>query len=696
MGILQRLLSRDKRLKTKKNFGFPFLDLSKRFGLKKYSKGITIAILVSAAIICGHAVSAQVTPAPAIASLKTVSVPEPDNIAEFIRDKTAAIKLGKSLFWDMQLGSDGITTCASCHFHAGADNRSKNQINPGVERANIDDPVVQDATFQVGGGANYQLRPEDFPLRKLSNPDDASSTVLSDSNDIVSSQGVFYSEFVEVVPGQAEDRVNKKDDPIFNVKGIQVRRVEPRNAPTVIDAVFNFRNFWDGRAQNIFNGVNPWGLRDPNAFVGKATAFNQLELVKVSLKNASLASQALAPPVSTFEMSADGRTFQNIANKLGRVHNYRQIKQEFESNTLERGQRLLPLRPLGKQIVHPEDSVLGSDSRYPKPGLRTMSYEKLIKDAFRPEWWRSNKWVQINSDGSRTIIDRPKSPQKNQYRLIEYNFPLFFGLAIQSYESTLISDNTPFDRYMEGDSSALTEQQKRGLETFQTQGCVGCHFGAEFTIASVSHIRETGRIAPARFGRQPVEDVGFLNNGVRPTKEDRGVGGNDPFGNPLSESRLALKGTFKQLLGEDPPVIATGEENLGVEGAFKVPTLRNVELTAPYFHNGGQLTLEQVLDFYSRGGDFRDGEFPGVLPVLNLSAQDKQDIIAFLKSLTDERVRFEKAPFDHPQLFITNGHPGDQNSVVDDGTGKATDELIEIPAVGRNGGNGTPNFLENQ
>ncbi|WP_392407275.1 hypothetical protein [Chlorogloeopsis fritschii] len=82
------------------------------------------------------------------------------------------------------------------------------------------------------------------------------------------------------------------------------------------------------------------------------------------------------------------------------------------------------------------------------------------------------------------------------------------------------------------------------------------------------------------------------------------------------------------------------------------------------------------------------------MPVLNLSAQDKQDIVAFLKSLTDERVRFEKAPFDHPQLFIPNGHPGDQNSVTDDGTGKATDELIEIPAVGKNGGNAIKNFLE--
>jgi cytochrome c peroxidase len=692
MGILRQILSRNRSSTMKTRWGFVRINPTRL--LSKHLKAVTIAVLVTIAVICGHTVSAQVTPAPALASLKTVAVPEPDNLTEFIKDKAAAIKLGKSFFWDMQLGSDGVMTCASCHFHAGADSRSKNQLNPGIERVGIDQPVVQDTTFQVGGAPNYQLKPEDFPFHKLSDPDDANSTVLSDSNDVVSSHAVFNTEFVDVVPGQAQDKVNQIADPVFNVGGVNVRRVEPRNAPTVIGAVFNFRNFWDGRAQNIFNGVNPWGLRDPNAFVAKGNPNdpNQLELVKISLKNASLASQALSPPISSFEMSADGRTFQEIGDKLGLIHrfSYDDLDDSERGRKLPRklGQKMLGIRPLAKQIVHPEDSVLGDDTRFPNPGLKTGSYEKLIKDAFNPEWWSSKKWVQINSDGSRTIIDKPKSPDKNQYRLIEYNFPLFFGLAIQSYESTLIPDDSPYDRFMEGNTSALTDVQQKGLQAFQDQGCIGCHFGAEFTIASISHLREQGVIAPAQFGQKPIEDVGFLKTGVRPANEDRGIGGDDPFGNPLSQSRLALNGTYKQLTGEDPPVIPTSEDQLGVEAAFKVPTLRNVELTAPYFHNGGQLTLEQVLDFYSRGGDF-----PNVLPVVNLSPEDKKSIVAFLKSLTDERVRLEKAPFDHPQLFVPNGHPGDTHSVTNDGTGKATDEFLEIPAVGRNGGNGTLNFL---
>src|SRR2546422_6814354 len=99
-----------------------------------------------------------------LASLKTVAVPRPTNLARFIKDEKAAIALGKALFWDQQVGSDG-QACASCHFHAGADNRSKNQLHPGLRA------VPPDATFQLGG-PNYQLKASDFPLHKLANPND--------------------------------------------------------------------------------------------------------------------------------------------------------------------------------------------------------------------------------------------------------------------------------------------------------------------------------------------------------------------------------------------------------------------------------------------------------------------------------------------------------------------------------------------
>ena len=65
--------------------------------------------------------------------LRAVAVPTPPNLDEFVRDPAMARALGKALFWDMQVGSDGVQACASCHFRAGADPRSKNQVSPGLK-----------------------------------------------------------------------------------------------------------------------------------------------------------------------------------------------------------------------------------------------------------------------------------------------------------------------------------------------------------------------------------------------------------------------------------------------------------------------------------------------------------------------------------------------------------------------------------
>ncbi|WP_223280216.1 cytochrome-c peroxidase [Nostoc sp. PA-18-2419] len=662
--------------------------------LKSSSKTIVIAAMITVAVIAGNSVSAQITASPA--SLKNVSVPQPDNLGDFVKDKVAAIKLGKALFWDMQVGSDGVTSCASCHFHAGADNRSKNQIAPGLLRVNADGTQNPDTVFDIGGLPNYQLKPEDFPFHKLSDPNNPAS-VISDRNDVSSSQGVTNNKFVDVIPGSAQDQVKTEPDPVFNVGGINVRRVQARNTPSVINAAFNFRNFWDGRAQNTFNGVNPFGLRDPNASVVKAETPNQLKFVKVSLNNSSLASQAVGPPLSSFEVSADGRTFQEIGDKFGRINRTSLSAGRGKKLPRKLGKKLFPLRPLGQQVVHPQDSVLGRDSRWPKPGLRDRTYDQMIKDAFKPEWWRSYRLIQVDSEGRRTFVTKPdRSLETNEYTLMEYNFSLFFGLAIQLYESTLIANDTPYDRFLEGNTTALTQQQQLGKQLFEGKAlCIGCHIGSELTAASVTNVKKEGRIKRAPFPPNGPEDTGFFKIGVRPTTDDLGLGGNDGLfgngqGNPLSEARVAQLAKFQVLLGENPPTLSpplNPSETVFADGAFKAPGLRNVELTAPYFHNGGQATLEQVIDFYNRGGDF------GVLPPLNLSPEEKQQLVVFLKGLTDDRVRYEKAPFDHPQLFVPNGHPGNSTHVTDDGTGKATDSLLEIPAVGRNGGSAIRNFL---
>jgi cytochrome c peroxidase len=614
-------------------------------------------------VAAGHMVWAQMAPDPILPgtldspliSEVEKSTPDPVELARYVRDRTAARKLGKALFWDMQVGSDGLTACATCHFHAGADNRSKNQVSPGVLA------TVRDITFsaQLGGAPNYQLSLDNFPLHRKANPDDRASSVLSDTNDVISSQGVHYGIFVDASSGQSEDVVQPAPDPDgFQVGGINVRRVEPRNTPTVINAVFNKTLFWDGRAKDVFNGVDPSGV--PNTLIYQVTGLGELTAVSLQLGKSPLASLSVGPPLSLFEMSAAGRPFVEIGDKFtrDRLRKHRILARRARS--------LGAIRPLAKQLVHPQDSVLGAESRAPFKGLRTASYDALIRQAFKPQWWFSARIIQVDAAGNPTVVSGPPSAS-NQYTLMEWNFSLFFGLALQEYMATLVDGDTPFDRFHKGDLTALTPQQNAGLKLFfnsatpnaQTAenpgaGCNFCHAIPEFTKAS-------RRLADA-----DAPSSGFRNIGVRPIAEDPG-----------------------QLDGATPS-----------GGRFKTPTLRNVELTAPYMHNGGMATLEQVVDFYNRGRSDFDASQGGAAPgaILNLSPAQKADLVAFLKALTDERVRFKRAPFDHPQLFIPNGHPLNQHFVRTDAQGNGLDSLVEIPAVGRNGGPSISprNFLGNQ
>ena len=622
--------------------------------------------------------SADINPSPldAITSLPAVTAADPNqsspppllvpigapsNLSDFVANESNLLILGKALFWDMQLGSDGVQSCGSCHFHAGADRRSKNQISPGLLA------TPPDTTFsaQLGGGPNYQLQPSDYPFRKLSDPNcrtdaavspqcpSGASTLLSDTNDVTSSQGVFRSTLVATVPGQPADDVIYVDDPDgFQIGGINVRRVEPRNAPTVFNAIFNKLQFWDARAKESFNGQNIAGDTDPNAFVYQAPNPNTLNQVQISLDNSSLASLVTGPPLSIFEMSAGGREHPEIGSKFLR----------------RSGKKLTNIRPLDLQIVHPQDSVLGAQSRSPQTGLNIPNYDQLIKLTFKDKWWKSNKIIQVNADGSHTILQQSAVGQplpENQFELRQWNFSLFAGLAMQKYMSTLVSDQTPFDQFQAGDTNALTVQERNGLTIFVNTAannggnCNTCHTIPEFTRASV---RRTAGVASTDPGNPLINAAAngvFANYGVRPATNDPGAGDS---------------GTSR----------------------FKAPNLRNVGLTAPYFHNGGVATLEQLVQFYNRGRDFNAA--PGA--PLNLSQSQQDDLVAFLRNgLTDPRVEFERAPFDHPQIFVPNGHPGDESGVTwsgnTNGTPIATDDLIEIPAVGQNGRvTAPPNFLE--
>ena len=135
----------------------------------------SVCLFVAGVVVSGGAVDAQdpdpregtcelagelfpdTNPGPG--TLKEIPVPEPTNLGTYVRNRNAAIALGKALFWDMQVGSDGVQACGSCHFRGGADPRSINQANPG----GADNP---DPTIDLGG-PNSQLRPSDFPLHQV-------------------------------------------------------------------------------------------------------------------------------------------------------------------------------------------------------------------------------------------------------------------------------------------------------------------------------------------------------------------------------------------------------------------------------------------------------------------------------------------------------------------------------------------------
>jgi cytochrome c peroxidase len=249
-----------------------------------------------------------------------------------IINQTAAIRLGKALFWDVQVGSDGEIACASCHFKAGADDRKTNTVHPGPDA--LFDPAVA-----AGPGATL------------------GNFVTFDAglvDDVVGSSGVLSREFVGLPAtlDSAVEQCNEVVDPVF---GTTLRLVTGRNTPPAIGAVFYLDNFWDGRASSNFNGQTPIGLAEEGATVVAG--------------NSSLASQAVGPPLSEVEMSCANRTWNHP--------------------TLGIGAKMVARTPLAKQLVDPTDSVLGPLSASPAKGLTcgtagACTYANLIAAAFGP------------------------------------------------------------------------------------------------------------------------------------------------------------------------------------------------------------------------------------------------------------------------------------------------------------------------
>jgi cytochrome c peroxidase len=617
----------------------------------------TDAAGLSASASAAITVNASAGGPPAVLqSLKGAPVPEPASLGSFVTNRTAAIALGKALFWDVQVSSDNKVACASCHFQAGADVRTHNQSNPGMNRAGLTSfSFAPTRSAAAASGPNYRMKPADFPQYELSAPGDASSTIVFSTTDLMGSQGVARRTLTSAGTAPAADVCSETADPVFG----GARQSTARNAPTVINAVFNLRNFYDGRANHIFNGVDAFGKRNGQAVIYRG---NPPVAQAVALENASLASQAVAVPVNSIEMSCAGRTWPQI------------------------GRRLLRSVPLAYQAVSSSDSVLASYAAAGGRGLNA-SYDAMVRAAFATDLWNSPTAVSIGGQS---------------FSQAEANFALFFGLALQMYQSTLVSNDAPIDRYFASypsttvaNASALTTTETLGLNLFTGKaGCVACHSGPQLTNAGTPAFAAlaSGVIADrmSQADSNPgIYDFGFYNIGVRGTSHDVGVGGTDPFGNPLSFTRQAISGVNKDIFTLTPCAFSTGActpvsstERATVDGAFKTPTLRNVALTGPYFHDGSLATLEDVVQFYIRRGNARattngdtsgfganTSNLAGQFPRIELSGAETAALVQFLRTaLTDARVSFERAPFDHPELPLVEG-----------------DSVVLVPAVGSAG-----------
>jgi len=211
--------------------------------------------------------------------------------------------------------------------------------------------------------------------------------------------------------------------------------------------------------------------------------------------------------------------------------------------------------------------------------------------------------------------------------------PVRIAEAIATFERTLYSDQTPFDLSVQ-QITPLGAAETRGQGIFNTRGCNVCHAGSLFS------------------------DNAFHNIGVRPQTEDTG--------------RFQVTGNTNNI------------------GEFRTPSLRNVGLRGPYFHNGRLAALEDVVAFYNRGGDF---DAPNInhnlIRPLGLSPQQQSDLVAFLRNaLTDPRVLAATAPFDRPTLYSESNRVPTITGAGTQGAGGNTPQATAIePALV-----GNPNF----
>jgi cytochrome c peroxidase len=362
---------------------------------------------------------------------------------DIVADQKALVALGKALFWEQRAGSDGQTACATCHHSGGADGRAIS--TPGTPRQQGDNWLRGSAGVAV---RSIEQDPASRPPRAPVGPE----TDVEPSGP----RGSLTVEQVTRRPtqgsGASVDQQRLDEVPIgCTVNGdTNTRQVTCKNAPTVYGATLFDTLFHDGRATSPFRGYDH-NERDNADTIGLFRHINgAAKKVILRIPYATAAAQATLPVLNPVEMSWHNRTRVDLARKL------------YDAPALK------------LQQVSPKDPVLApllSNGALP-------TYRALIQRAFKSEW---------TSAAPSGVKD---------YTVIETNFLIFWGLAIQAYEETLISDQSPFDRYLggivhhrAGPVPGFGEQELAGLFAFLEHGCMDCHALPETSTATHSHLR---------------------------------------------------------------------------------------------------------------------------------------------------------------------------------------------------------------
>jgi cytochrome c peroxidase len=269
--------------------------------------------------------------------------------------------------------------------------------------------------------------------------------------------------------------------------------------------------------------------------------------------------------------------------------------------------------------IHPRSSMSLMNAAYrdsltwANPTLRTFEDQVLV-----PLF--GTKPVELGLEGHETRVYAQLAKDRTYKKLFAAAFPgakspvntRNIAAALSSFLRSIVSFRSPFDRYrFQHDESALSPAAKRGMELFFSSNvrCGGCHMAHNVSV-----------------------DLGLNLDGGSKTSASPA---SDPAVFMYHNTGLYNLPAPMVYPADSPGLYAITGQHSDV-GKFRVPTLRNIAVTAPYMHDGSIATLDQVLDHYAAGGRARNPRLSDSIKPLTLSEDQRQDLLAFLQSLTDE------------------------------------------------------------